>query len=165
MGATYATPICRWAAGGPRSAAAAPATQPNRIREAPNPRQSTANRYRNRGEPSQGNGELTLQSAWYSFWRRLRQPLSAMAKTLAGHAATEPLGAQIHPTRAPRSTNPIRRRRGSQREPEAANRERGLRDRIPRGAIWGRELGIWSNRAAGEGERNRMGIGGRVPRW
>ena len=92
--ATYATPICRWAAGEPRSAAAAPATQPkkstvrNRATAQVNrtyPRQSTTPIH------TESKRELTLQSAWYSFWSRLRQLFSAMVEPLPpAHTATAP---------------------------------------------------------------------------
>jgi hypothetical protein len=54
----------------------------NRIRDRPKPKAIGSIEPNSR----QGTAELTLQSAWYSFWRRFTQPLSAMGKTLGGHA-------------------------------------------------------------------------------
>lgn len=91
---THATPICRWAAGEPRSAAAAPAIiQPNQNQPLEiEPRRSRINQSRaHQSTPTSpiqpGARSLTLHSAWYSFWSRFRQPFSAMAKPYTATAA------------------------------------------------------------------------------
>jgi hypothetical protein len=168
---TYATPICRWAAGEPRSAAAAPATQRNQNQPSEIEPQKQPNRTHPPIEPPL-QPVLTLQSAWYSFWSRLRQPFSAMAKpyrppaqtatapaeTLAQssrpHAAAQ-LG--IHtaphgdPTLSNQTGNSLRRVRSGDRQSNRGQRGRGF------GGIGRREGG-----GGRGGDRER--IGGRVPR-
>jgi hypothetical protein len=171
---TYATPICRWAAGEPRSAAAAPATQRNQNQ----PSEIEPQKQPNRTHPANRTPNPTgahlaervvlllepLEAALLRHGETLpparppAQTATAPAETLAQssrpHAAAQ-LG--IHtaphgdPTLSNQTGNSLRRVRSGDRQSNRGQRGRGF------GGIGRREGG-----GGRGGDRER--IGGRVPR-